>query len=171
MKRAALVLLLACGTVVAQGAGDEPERKGGSKQPVQTSKCNDVPAHPFDLILGRPTAKSVMVSVLAYNDVEGLLAYGTEESMLNSKTANRQFKKGEPAEIVLAPLEPNTRYLYQFRSARGNCAEFAFHTARPPGSPFTFAITAVSPNQTRVDYIGIDRAIAHSYVIPAAGAK
>ncbi|MCX6873107.1 MAG: metallophosphoesterase [Verrucomicrobia bacterium] len=151
MKRLTFVLLLVCGLVDAQDAGNKQGRKGGSRQPVQTSKCNDVPAHPFDLILGRPTAKSVTVSVLSYDDVEGLLAYGTEAGKLGTKTAKRQFKKGEPMEIVLTPLEPNTEYRYQFRSARGNSAEFAFHTARPPGSPFTFTITADSHLDERTE--------------------
>ena len=144
MKRPALVLLLACGLVAAQDAGNKTERRGGSKQPVQTSACNDVPAHPFDLILGRPTVRSVTVSVLSYDDVEGMLVYGTEAGKLDTQTPKRQFKKGEPVEIVLTPLKPDTGYHYQFRSARGNSAEFAFHTARPPGSPFTFTITADS---------------------------
>lgn len=144
MKRPSLVLLLACGLVGAQGVGDKPGRKGGLKQPVQTSMCNDVPAHPFDLILGRPTAKSVTVSVLSYDDVEGLPAYGTEAGKLNTKTAKRQFKKEEAMETVLSLLEPNTQYDYQSRSARGDSAKFAFHTARPPGSPFTITITADS---------------------------
>ena len=151
MRRPLLLLLLAYGLVVAQGAGDKPERKGGSKQPVQTSKCNDVPAHPFDLILGRPTTKSVSVSVLSYDDVEGWLAYGTEAGKLDTKTAKRQFKKGEPMEIVLTPLKPNTEYHYQFRSARAHSAEFAFHTARPPGNPFTFTITADSHLDERTE--------------------
>ena len=160
MNRSAAVLLLACGLVVAQGIGDKPARKGGSKQPVQTSKCNDVPAHPFDLILGRPTAKSVTVSVLSYDDVDGLLAYGTEPGKLAAKTAKRQFKKGEPAEIVLSSLSPNTQYHYQFRSARGNSAEYAFHTARPPGSPFTFTITADSHLDERTEPAIYQRTLA-----------
>jgi len=151
MNRPLPLLLLVCGLAVAQGAGDKPGRKGGSKQPVQTSKCNDVPAHPFDLILGRPTTKSVTVSVLSYDDVEGWIAYGTEAGKLDTKTAKRQFKKGEPVEIVLTPLEPNTEYRYQFRSARGNSAEFAFHTARPTGNPFTFTITADSHLDERTE--------------------
>ena len=160
MRRPLLLLLLAYGLVVAQGAGDKPERKGGSKQPVQTSKCNDVPAHPFDLILGRPTTKSVSVSVLSYDDVEGWLAYGTEAGKLDTKTAKRQFKKGEPMEIVLTPLKPNTEYHYQFRSARAHSAEFAFHTARPPGNPFTFTITADSHLDERTDLAIYQRTLA-----------
>ena len=160
MRRPLFLLLLAYGLVVAQGAGDKPERKGGSKQPVQTSKCNDVPAHPFDLILGRPTTKSVTVSVLSYDDVEGWLAYGTEAGKLDTKTAKRQFRKGEPMEIVLTPLKPNTEYRYQFCSARGHSAEFAFHTARPPGNPFTFTITADSHLDERTDPAIYQRTLA-----------
>jgi len=160
MRRPLFLLLLAYGLVVAQGAGDKPERKGGSKHPVQTSKCNEVPAHPFDLILGRPTTKSVTVSVLSYDDVEGCLAYGTEAGKLDTKTAKRQFKKGEPMEIALTPLKPNTEYRYQFRSARGHSAEFAFHTARPAGNPFTFTITADSHLDERTEPAIYQRTLA-----------
>ncbi len=144
MKRPTLVLLLACGLAVAQGAGDNPGRKGGAKQPVQASMCNDVPAHPFDLILCRPGAKSVTLSVLSHDDVDGLIAYGSVAGKLDTQTAKRPFKNGVPTEIVLTPLEPNTEYHYQFRSARAHSAELTFHTARPPGTPFTFTITADS---------------------------
>ncbi len=127
------------------GAGDKPVRKGGgSSQPVQTSKCNEVPAHPFDLILGRPTTASVTVSVLCYDDAEGGIAYGNEGGKLALKTPVRRFKKGEPAEIVLPGLQPDRRYIYQLRLGHSQSAEIGFHTARPPGSGFRFTITADS---------------------------
>jgi len=151
MNRFAVIILLACGIVVAQGAEHNQGRKGGSKQPVQTSRCNDVPAHSFDLILGRPAASSVTVSVLSYDDVDGWLAYGTATGKLVAQTAKRRFKRGEPAEIVLSSLTPNTEYHYQFRSTRGHSDEFAFHTARPPGRPFTFTITADSHLDERTE--------------------
>jgi hypothetical protein len=44
------VLLLVCAGLAVQAAEEMLIRKGDSRQPVQTSKCNDVPAHPFDLI-------------------------------------------------------------------------------------------------------------------------
>ena len=144
MKRLTLILLLVSGLLGARDAGIQQGRKGGSKQPVQRSKCNDVPAHPFDLILGRPTTKSVTVSVLSYDDVEGWLAYGKEPGKLDTQTTKRLFKKAEPVEIVLSSLAPDSTYYYQFHSARGNSAELVFHTARPPGTPFTFTITADS---------------------------
>lgn len=139
-------VLLLLGVALASPAADEkPARKGGdSKQPIQTSKCNEVPAHPFDLILGRPTGTSVTVSVLSYEDAEGCVAYGTAAGKLALKTPVRPFKKGEPAEIVLSGLQPDTRTFYQLVLARTKSGEFSFHTARPPGSAFTFTITADS---------------------------
>ena len=126
-------------------AGEKSPRKGGgAKQPVQTSTGSGVPAHPFDLILGRPTADSVTVSVLCYEDTEGHLTYGTESGKLACRTPARRFQKGAPVEIVLPALQANTRYFYQLCSARTNSAELTFHTARPPGAAFTFTVTADS---------------------------
>ena len=146
-----------------RAADEESGRKGGgSRQPIQTSKCNDVPAHPFDLILGRPTPNSVTISVLCYEDTEGGLAYGTQRGKPASSTPTRLFKKGEPVEIVLRALEPNTQYYYQFRSARTNSEEFTFHTTRPPGSTFTFTITADSHLDEHTDPVIYQRTLANA---------
>jgi len=143
MRWCAGLLLISLG-LATHAADEQPARKSGSRQPVQTSKCNDVPAHPFDLILGRPTSNSVTVSVLCYNDTEGCIAYGVQPGELVNKTPVRLFRKGEPAEIVLPALQPNTQYSYRLLSTRTNGVELAFHTARPPGSTFTFTVTADS---------------------------
>ena len=50
-----LAILLSLSLASAQAADGAPARKIGAAQPVQTSTCNNVPAHPFDLILGRPS--------------------------------------------------------------------------------------------------------------------
>lgn len=144
MKYTTLIFLLASNLLIAQGKGDNHPRKGGSKQPQQTSQCNEIPAHPFDLILSRVTAKSITVSVLCNEDTDGTLVFSPEQKLSEAQTEKRHFKKGEPTEVVLNSLIPNTPYRYQFRSSLGNSAQLSFHTARPPGSPFTFTITADS---------------------------
>jgi predicted phosphodiesterase len=141
-------------------ADEKPARKGDSRQPVQTSKCSDVPSHPFDLILGRPTANSVTVSVLCYEDAEGFIAYGTQPGKPAARTPARPFKKGEPVEIMLSPLQPNTRYFCQLQSAPAGSGEFTFHTARPPGSTFTFTVTADSHLDDRTDPALYQRTLA-----------
>jgi hypothetical protein len=156
-------LLLLVGVALGVAAADKmPARKGGSRQPVQTSQCNDVPEHPYDLILHRPKANSVTVSVLCYRNMEGCIAYGADRGHLTTQTGILSFKQGEPVEIELSALKPDTRYFYQFRSARTNSAQFAFHTARPPGSTFTFAVTADSHLDEHADPAVYQRTLANA---------
>ena len=150
--RWAIVLLLSVGLVAhVEGQRQRQNRGGGSRQPVQTTAHLDVPAHPFDVILGRPTATSVTASVMWYDDTEGFLAYGTQAGKLDARTPSRAFKKGEPAEIVMPGLRPDTRYYYQVQSARTSGGESTFHTARPSGSAFSFTVTADSHLDDRTD--------------------
>ena len=142
--RALLIVLLGAGLL--GGAGDGP-----SRMPSQESKCNDVPAHPFDVILGRPETDSVTASVLCYADADGFIAYGTEQGKLTSKTLVQAFKNGEPAEIVLPSLKPDTRYYYALHLGQTVSPEFSFQTARPSGKAFTFTITADSHLDANTD--------------------
>lgn len=110
----------------------------------------DVPEHPFDIILGRPTGDSVTVSVLAYEQMEGYIEYGEQASGYDNKTAIRQFRKGEPSIMVFDGLKANTRYYYRLsRRTPGSTAfkqseQYTFHTQRAAGDPFVFTVTADS---------------------------
>ena len=85
-----ILAVLLCAVLAAQTADAQPARKGGSRQPVlQNSKGNNVPAHLFDLMLGRPTTNSVTVSVLCYADAQGVIAYGTQPGKLSATTRMR----------------------------------------------------------------------------------
>ena len=55
--------------------------KGEGRLPTLAFRT-EVPAHAVDLILGRPTADSVTLSILSYEGVEGLVAFGSEVSAL-----------------------------------------------------------------------------------------
>lgn len=143
-------------------AADEPARKGGRKAGAGGGEARrvevrmpaaamrtEVPAQPFNLILCRPTDRAVTLSVLAYEDREGYVAYGVQPGAPPTHhTAPRRFAKGEPAEIVLGPFEPGTRCHYRFHSRRPGevgfeaTEEFSFTTARPRGGAFTFTIQA-----------------------------
>jgi predicted phosphodiesterase len=139
------VMLLLCMAVAASQAQENRGReKGGQRPPRQASDCVNVPAHPFDIILARPTSNSVTACILCYEDTEGYIAYGTDPGKLNSVTPRRKFKKDEPAEIVIESLLPGTRYFYKFLDGRTTAGEFSFATAPAPGIPFTFTVTADS---------------------------
>lgn len=142
MKRTILFLL--CAILTAPASADEHGEKRGSRQPTQTSDASNVPAHSFDVILARPTSNSITASVLCYEKMQGFIAYGTRTGQLTNATPRQTFKKAEPVEIILTSLQPDTRYFYQVRFTTTNSAEFTFHTARPPGSTFTFTIQADS---------------------------
>lgn len=131
-------------------------------QPAQNSACNDVPAQPFDLILGRPSSSSVTVSVLCYEDTAGCIAYGTRKGNLASTTQTRPFRRGEPQELILSGLLPNTRHYYQFRSALANSIECCFHTARLLGNDFTFTVTADSHLDENTDPLIYRQALANA---------
>jgi len=146
-KALASFLALLCTLVLAgPGAGGT-----GDGNPVQgtTNYFNVVvPAQSYDLILARPEKNSITLSVVAYEDTEGFAVWGTEPGSYPSRTPAQQFKMGAPVALVMDGLQANTRYYYQFRSrAAGaqqftNSPEYTFHTARPPGSSYTFTMTA-----------------------------
>lgn len=109
----------------------------------------DVPTHPVNVVLGRPTQTEITVSVLAHQDGEGYLEYGTQPGAYIGKTPVRPLAKGQSLEIVLNNLQPDTQYFYRLYFRTGSSAftpleERGFHTQRGPGSPFTFVIQADS---------------------------
>jgi len=107
-----------------------------------------VPAHAVDLILARPEKNSITVSVLAYQDTAGFVAYGTQPGNYTGQTPVQALKKGVPVEVAITSLQPDTGYYYQWCSRSGgdalltNSAEYSFHTARAAGSKFVFTLTA-----------------------------
>jgi len=107
-----------------------------------------VPAHAYDLILARPEKNSVTLSVLAYQSMNGFVTYGTQPGAGTNRTPMCQFKAGVPVGFIIAPLQANTKYFYQFHSRLSGASQFAvsleysFQTARSPGSTFTFTMTA-----------------------------
>ena len=129
VQRAALLVLC---VGVAMGSAAEGKRGRGRvepKRPSQNSTCNDVPAHPLDLVLGRPTRDSVTLSVLVYQDTQGSVAYGTHPDQLSRQTPTRRFSKGEPVEVVIDSLQADARYFYQFRVAGVPNAQGTFQRA------------------------------------------
>ena len=154
--RQVLCFMVALGVLTVSLLAQEPPKpkggkggpgKGEVKMPTPAFRT-EVPAHPVDLILGRPTRDAITLSVLAYADLEGFVAYGPQPDRLTQETPKQTFTASQPVELLLSGLQPNTRYHYQFRSRATGVTDFAssptytFTTARPPGSPFTFTVQA-----------------------------
>ena len=152
---ASLILLtgLTCAGAGARGAQADDAKPvgawGGHRPEGGVNVFNlAVPGHALDLILARPERNSVTLSVLAYQDLEGYAVSGTSPGACTAQTAARQFKKGEPVELIIGGLRTDTRYYYRFYSrvtGTGNFVsgpEYSFHTARSAGKSFAFTMTA-----------------------------
>jgi predicted phosphodiesterase len=148
--------LIAGVSLFAFSADEKPrgpaDGKGGKGRDVPVGDIaslfrTDVPAHALDVVLGRPTKNSITASVLAYADREGVIQYGPKASSAASKTAVFALKAGQPAEVAITELQPDTQYFYRLSTRVGNGAWTAepgrsFRTQRPPGSKFTFSVQA-----------------------------
>jgi hypothetical protein len=100
-----------------------------------------LPGAAQDVILGRPTDRSVTANLLSHRNLETFVEYGTRSGAYNLKTAVFKVEAGEPLEIKLEGLQPDTRYYYRLRSPDAG-AEATFHTQRPAGATFIFAVEA-----------------------------
>lgn len=105
------------------------------------------PAAGFSIIPGRPTDCSITLSLLADTDFEGYLAWGTRPGRLEQRTATVAVHAGQPTAFELSTLRPATRHYYRlFRKMPAESdfqavgSEQSFHTARSPGSSFSFAL-------------------------------
>jgi len=105
-------------------------------------------AQTYTVILGRPTDKSITLSILFDQNVNYYIEYGTSASSYTSSTSTFTNKANVPEEIELTDLKINTKYFYRVRyktntvSSFNTSAEYFFQTQREKGSIFTFTIEA-----------------------------
>ena len=124
----------------------------------------DVPAHPLDVVLGRPTRNSITAKVLASADREGVIEYGPKAGAPAAKTAVFTLKAGEPAEVSMTGLQADTQYFYRLSRRAGGAAwtaepERSFRTQRPPGNAFTFTVQADPHLDNRVEPKLLERSL------------
>ena len=100
-------------------------------------------------ILGRPANSTITISVLFDQQTDVYWEYGTASGAFNLSTATFSAAKDTPFEADITGLAPNTQYYYRTRHRAGGSSslflagqEHTFHTPRPAGSSFTFAIEA-----------------------------
>lgn len=142
------VLLLAAGPEERpKGAGD----KGGAGAGGQVESAV-VPAYLFNIWLCRPGAESVIASVLAWEDLEAFIEYGSQPE----RTEVLRLVAGKPQEVLLGGLQPDTDYSYRlvYRRAGGEATPDVmrtFHTQRKAGAGFTFVMQADSHLDNNTD--------------------
>ena len=141
--------------------GAEPQKKISRSRDIDRKNTEVIlPAETditskLSLVLGCPTDKSVVVSILSAEKIDGYIEYGTSSGNYTHKTNTVSVTAGKPTEIVLDKLDANTRYFYRLISRKQGQAwlisppEYSFHTQRSPGSTFTFAIQGDSHPERR----------------------
>lgn len=141
----ALLLIAAAPEEKPKGGGKGGAGQGGQVEPAV------VPPYLFNVWLCRPGAESVTVSVLAWEEMDALIEYGD-----GLKTPALKLKAGEPQNIVLGGLKPDTTYNYRltYRRAGGEAVQDvmrSFHTQRKAGSSFRFVMQADSHLDNNTD--------------------
>ena len=134
--------------LIAAGPGE----KGGNGGPGGGASVEPsvIPDYLFNVFLGRPGSDRVTVSVLAWQDMKGVIAYGSSESSLERHTPSFKLTKGQPVSIVLDSLEPDRRWYYRLQYRRPGETLIqeddvrTFQTQRAPGSGFCFTLQADS---------------------------
>lgn len=107
-------------------------------------RATDDPLFIAQEYLGRPTDTSITVNAAARKRLEIYFEYGTVPGAYLGKTSASVFPAGEPQNVLIDNLKPNTQYFYRMRYREPGAANFdaraehTFHTARPAGSTYTF---------------------------------
>ena len=141
LVRMVLACVASIALLIARGGDDGARTRRGRAERYPYG-----PARELSLIVGRPTGNSIILSVLSCSDIEACVEFGTKPGAYAEKTPAAKVEAGVPMEFTLAPLRPNTRYVYRLRSRAADRPEFdagpehTFHTQRAPGSTFVFAL-------------------------------
>ena len=100
----------------------------------------------LSLVLGRPSDRSVTVSTLAKETMEGYFQCGMASGGYDRRSDVLVLPAGKPVESVFDNLQQNTEYFYRLHyrkpgestfNARPECR---FHTQRNAGSTFSFGV-------------------------------
>jgi hypothetical protein len=99
-------------------------------------------------LLGRPTDHSITIQAFFNDPAEVCIQYGATQGVFPNQTPWQTFAAGDPAEITVTGLDPNTAYFYRMcyrqpgSTTVTNRPEHGFHTQRAPGSTFSFVVQA-----------------------------
>ena len=145
-------LCLAHGAALCQEKG--PKGRGGGPQALLLPP--DVQAlSQLSAVLGRPTRDSITLNLLSAKTLEVVVAHGQEGETRWQEQPVLRLQAGEPREVLLSGLRPDSAYRYQLRWREPGQSSFEsgavqhFHTARAPGQAFSFQLQGDSHPERR----------------------
>ena len=101
-------------------------------------------------LLGKPEDTSIAINIIPASTIEYHYQYGTSPGSYPSQTADSTATGGQPSEVTITGLTPNTQYYYRMRyHLPGETdwverTERSFWTQREQGSSFAFTVTSDS---------------------------
>jgi hypothetical protein len=140
-----IAVLLLCS--LGFGKEEKPRRGTSEKQRIEFVMPPEVSeTSKLSFVLGCPTDKSVIISILSAENIEGFIEYGNSSGNYTNKTEKISISAGKPAEIVLDNLKANTEYFYRLMCRKQgedslvSQPEYGFHTCRAKDSDFCFVV-------------------------------
>lgn len=132
---------------------------GGAMAPAQAAP---MPATAITFtgeeLLGKPTDTSITINIVPDTTIEYHYQYGTASGVYTGQTSNATATGGQPHDVVIGGLDPNTHYYYRMRyHLPGETdwverSEHSFWTQRAPGSTFKFTIISDSHAMYNAQY-------------------
>jgi hypothetical protein len=105
------------------------------------------PESEFSVLVGTPSQRSAVISVLSMRDCDVRIEYGMSEQTLTQTTAVWALKAGIAAHIEISGLEPNGQCFYRVSTRAGGAAAVwqakdvhSFRTQRERASDFRFTV-------------------------------
>lgn len=96
------------------------------------------------VLLGRPTDRSIAISVMSSKRVKAFVEYGFSKTKYSAKTSIQIINPGDPVIFDLINLRPESNVFYRISFSEGSSKSIirgkqaSFVTQRKPGSTFTF---------------------------------
>ncbi|MEY4335751.1 MAG: hypothetical protein RLZZ45_670 [Bacteroidota bacterium] len=111
--------------------------------------CASTMAQEPNILLGRPTDRSITLNLLSGTDVPVYIEYGKTKESYSDKTSILNLKANKPETITIHGLSADTRYYYRLQYKKGLGSDpftsgtpHRFQTQRKKGESFSFAVEA-----------------------------
>jgi phosphodiesterase/alkaline phosphatase D-like protein len=146
----AVALWLSALPAILAGEGPGPGGPRGGRGDDRGVFLTDVPEQSGSVILGRPTDKSVTLNIIMREMATVVVAYAPKDEIVATRTEAIDLAANHPREVALSGLKPDTAYYFRVLDGKDGKnllpagGDGTFHTARPPGSAFTFVMQADS---------------------------
>jgi len=104
----------------------------------------------FNILMGRPTDKSITMNIISSKDFDIVIEYGTISSSYTSATAQQRITKNTPAVIELVNLKNDSKYYYRIKYKEPAASDFTpdaehyFRTQRTKGNAYKFTVQSDS---------------------------